>query len=557
MPKRSAWRARRVLCALTPLVAGACGDDAGGDDSTSGTETAQLDTSGTGSSDTTNPVGSSSSESGDGLMCPDQELDDAHPADVHDSTIGRSDDFTGSCSQGASAPDVAFVWTAPQDGVFSFDTFGTQFDTVLFVLDGMCSGKELACNDDFDAVRQVRQSALEVELDEGQSVTIVVDGFSAQHAGDVELHINGGAGTCPDEHLESALGSVIGSTDTAISASSSTCGGRFAPERSHAFTADVSGTYTFDTFGSSFDTVLYVLDGGCEGRELACNDDVETPSSASGTLLDLDEGQTVTVVVDGAPGQRGAFDLAIGRLADSCPDHDLGSQVPASVSHSTVGAENTTGSSCGGWFSPDVTYAWQAPIAGLYRFDTIGSELDTVLSIREGDCGGAPLACNDDRALNDMTSETTVALQAGQAVTIAVGGKGRDVGSTTLTIEELGCPEIDMGSDVPHTQMGTLQGATDKLSGSCGSAQAPDRALGWTAPADGTYVFDTFGSSFDTVLYALDGDCTGNELACNDDADGSSKSRIVLELLEGQFIVLVIEGFGGAAGSWVLNATAQ
>lgn len=539
---------------LLALVACACGDDAASHGSTSG----GTDTEGTGASETTSASSSTSfsesSSTGGAIVCPDEELEGTLPMNVRGNTLGRSDDFAGSCSEGAPAPDVSFSWTAPEDGVFTFDTLGTSFDTVLFVLDGACAGEELACNDDLDPARQVRQSAVAVDLEAGQTVTIVVDGFSADHVGEVELHINGGNATCPDDTLDRVPAHVIGSTETAIAASSSTCGGAFASERSYSLVADIAGTYTFDTFGSSFDTVLYVLDGGCDGTTLACNDDAES-SSASGALVDLHEGQTVTVIVDGAPGHRGDFDLAVGRLGGACPDDDLGVELPVSVSASTVGAENTTGSSCGGWFAPDLTYAWQAPLDGLYRFDTVGSDFDTVLGIRDGSCDGAELACNDDRRLDDESSEVTLVLLAGQAVTVAVGGKGRTTGSAALHIHELACPEIDMGSALPHTQMGTLGGGSDKLNGSCGGVDAPDRALGWTAPADGTYVFDTFGSAFDTVLYALDGGCAGAELACNDDVGGMVQSRLVLVLTEGQTVVLVVEGYAGATGSYVINVT--
>jgi hypothetical protein len=539
--------------ALGGLLASACGDD--GAASVSATET-DAGTAGSTDAGETSAPGSSSSEdsSGEILACPDAVLDELVPMDARGSTVDASDDFVGSCSTGAPAPDLAFVWTAPTDGVYTFDTFATAFDTVLFVLDGDCGGEELACNDDFDVEAQVRQSALSLELRAGQTVTVVVDGFSTEHVGDVVLHVNGGAGSCPDGTLDILESGLVESTSTAINASSAACGGAFAPERSYAFTADAAGTYTFDTFGSSFDTVLYVLDEGCEGTMLACNDDVEA-TRASGALVELDEGQTVTVVVDGAPGQRGAFDLAVGRLEPGCPHDDLGTQLPVIIAGSTVGATNTTGSSCGGWFSPDLTYAWQAPVAGLYRFETAGSGFDTVLSVRSGACDGVELACNDDRGPTDETSELALLLQAGQTVTVAVGGSGRDTGSTLLAISELSCPAVDLGSPVPHVQMGTFAGASDTLSGSCGAQGALDRTLGWTAPADGTYVFDTFGSSFDTVLYAFDGGCTGDELACNDDAGASVFSRLTLELVEGQTIVLVIEGYEGQTGNWTLNIT--
>ena len=43
----------------------------------------------------------------------------------------------------------------------------------------------------------------------------------------------------------------------------------------------------------------------------------------------------------------------------------------------------------------------------------------------------------------------------------------------------------------------------------------------WIAPNDGTYLFNTFDSNFDTVLYLREGDCVGAEVTCNRQAFGS------------------------------------
>src|SRR5687768_18215781 len=39
-------------------------------------------------------------------------------------------------------------FTAQRPGVYEFDTFGSDFDTVLYTQEGGCDGPESACNDD-------------------------------------------------------------------------------------------------------------------------------------------------------------------------------------------------------------------------------------------------------------------------------------------------------------------------------------------------------------------------------------------------------------------------
>ncbi len=89
-----------------------------------------------------------------------------------------------------------------------------------------------------------------------------------------------------------------------------------------------------------------------------------------------------------------------------------------------------------------------------------------------------------------------------------------------------------------------------------GGGGSPDRALRWTAPSDGAFVFDTIGSSFDTVLYLLPScDMGATAIGCNDDiGDTDFRSRLTATLTSGQEVVVVVEGFGDTnAGTFVVN----
>ena len=79
-------------------------------------------------------------------------------------------------------------------------------------------------------------------------------------------------------------------------------------------------------------------------------------------------------------------------------------------------------------------------------------------------------------------------------------------------------------------------------------------AYGFTAPNTATYRFDTFGSLYDTVLFALDMTCGGNELACNNDTNGQ-QSQIDVAMTAGQTIAVIVDGFLGDTGDFTLNIT--
>jgi hypothetical protein len=220
---------------------------------------------------------------------------------------------------------VTVGFTAPTDGTYAFDTRGSAFDTVLGVYDG-CAGNELACNDFGPA----GDALAIVDLLAGQSVTVVVDGmYGASGAFDLEVlevlpeeigctddaddDLDGlvdcvdpdcaadgaCALVCPDDVLSGALpivvnASTVGETADHEASCAPTVG---ASDLAWEFTAPAAANYRFDTAGSTFDTVLTVLDG-CGGAELACNDNAGG-GVQSGVQVALAAGQTVVVVVDG------------------------------------------------------------------------------------------------------------------------------------------------------------------------------------------------------------------------------------------------------------------
>ena len=64
----------------------------------------------------------------------------------------------------------------------------------------------------------------------------------------------------------------------------------------------------------------------------------------------------------------------------------------------------------------------------------------------------------------------------------------------------------------------------------------------WVAPSDGTFTFDTAGSSFDTVLRLYADDC-GTELACDDDGGPDLTSSITQSVSAGERLVIVVDAY--------------
>jgi hypothetical protein len=101
---------------------------------------------------------------------------------------------------------------------------------------------------------------------------------------------------------------------------------------------------------------------------------------------------------------------------------------------------------------------------------------------------------------------------------------------------------------------GTTNGAATQTSATCGTG-GPQSVYAWTPDVSGWAEITTCGSALDTVLSVYADDCAGSELGCNDDAYGvcGPQSRVLVEVTAGATYVIVIGGYNGASGSFVLH----
>jgi hypothetical protein len=121
-----------------------------------------------------------------------------------------------------------------------------------------------------------------------------------------------------------------------------------------------------------------------------------------------------------------------------------------------------------------------------------------------------------------------------------------------------GCPDDVLSGQLPLQVTGSTEGASasDWHTPSCGSGTpgSGDYTGAFTAPAGGWYQFDTIGSLYDTTLVLLNGACGAEELACDDDGMGT-QSLLIQPLLEGETVIIVVDGYNGAEGSFTLNVS--
>lgn len=358
---------------------------------------------------------------------------------------------------------------------------------------------------------------------------------------------------CPADVIDTLPTTIMDSSSGQGDEFGGSCGGNGAPDMAYTLVAPTDGFYVFDTAGSSFDTVLYVLDGDCTGMELGCSDDAEGFGSQSEVSLVLAQDQVVTVVVDSFGVAGGSFDLNVAVFGGTCPDGDIGNIVPQTTMGDTLMSDNTLFGSCGGNLAGDESFTFTAPEPGIYTFDTAGSDYDTVLYVRE-DCSGAELACNDDVSGVDSTSQVNIPLEQDEQVVVVVDGNSED-GNYNLNVTLDECPDEDLPSVSPQTVMGSTTAQINSSTPSCGFSNANDYAYTFVAPTTSTYIIDTNGSGFDTILYAIDGEsCNGAvTLDCDDDGGVGTQSQIIVNLVQDQLITIIVDGYSGNSGNFTLN----
>lgn len=222
-------------------------------------------------------------------------------------TFGNN--FEGACGE-TGAEDFAVLFTADQDGTYTFDTNGSILDTVLRLVDVDCA-TELACDDDGGFTTE---SQLSQDLVAGQQVIVVIDGKNSAETGSFVLSITFDAQTsCHDFPISSGEQFTI-ETSGMGNNFAMPCGfgpvGTDGEDVAFLFTAPADGQYDFSTEGSNFDTSLAFFSTDCT-TPFDCNDDAEPGVLTSSLTRGMLAGDQVIVVVDGFNGVTGIAVLTV------------------------------------------------------------------------------------------------------------------------------------------------------------------------------------------------------------------------------------------------------
>jgi len=253
----------------------------------------------------------------------------------------------------------------------------------------------------------------------------------------------------------------------------------------YTWTAPATGGATFDTFASTFDTVLGVYVGpgfGALTRVASGNNDLGDkgePRLTSRIKFNAVAGTTYSIAVDSGSSTTGNIILNWSLLPPPANDNFnkaevLPSAATGSINGTNLGAskevgENNHAGSVGG---ASVWYRWSPTVDGDYTFKTSGSIInggpenggeryDTLLAIYTGSSVNnlTPIPCgnntqcpsNDDESTGVLTSRVTFTASHNVTYYIAVDSKGGDKSNLILSWT----PAADVGPGVLNGDSGS------------------------------------------------------------------------------------------------------
>ncbi len=438
--------------------------------------------------------------------------------------VANYDGSITGCGGDTSSPDSVFSFTVGATSDVQIDTIGSTFNTVISLHDGLPP---------IDTVEAVSSGT--------ESVTVGA--------------LNG------TSHLYTGSTTGLASNYGGNSMGCSTADG--APDATFQFTVATATELELNTAGSGFDTVIGLYPAT-----------ISSPTRPTATALSSNTNDRFT-------GSTGAYDL--GTLDDKWLVRS------GNTTNNTIVADYT--GYCGAPNNAkDAMFKFTLATGRTVTIDTQNSTTDMVLQLY--DSTQTYLNSCDDNSAGGTAAKITKALVAGTYYVALKGAHGNDKGAYELSVRDdavknaVGCNDnfgVSTSKLIAQVMPGTynvlLKGATSSAAGSfkmlirdndywaqTHRLTCDDNGGGGTASqinrnlAPGTYYIVVKGDlAADKGPYSLAVRATSSliatshNLACNDDASGSTtSSKIETDLVAGDYWV-VVKGKSSTGGAYALE----
>jgi hypothetical protein len=301
-------------------------------------------------------------------------------------------------------------WKAPATGVVEINTVGSGYNTALAIYTGtsVTALTRVAWNNDITTAPTSFQSRVRFPATAGVIYLIQVAGGSST-TGDTLLEIKPGPVPPANDSFAGAtnMGAIGSTTVTGTNVNATLEVGEPTPVSDQIttqsvwwrWTAPATGQVEVNTTGSAFNTILAVFTGdSVSALNLeAFNDDA--PGATAGeseSNFPAVAGQTYYIQVSArtGPNPEGAVTLTLASgLAGAVNDHfaaaaNLGSAATTTVTGTNIGATVEPGEPAPGG-TGSVWWRWTAPATGPVEINTLGSDINSRLTIYTGNTLGS------------------------------------------------------------------------------------------------------------------------------------------------------------------------
>jgi len=344
------------------------------------------------------------------------------------------------------------------------------------------------------------------------------------------------------------------------------------------WTAPSNMSIIFNTYGSSFDTLLAVYTGSSVGSltEIAKNDDDGSENDNSSVSFNAQAGTVYYIAVDGYEGNAGNITLNW-KIPAPPPNDNLANAILISgTSGETTGtnlyATKEFNEPTPAGYVPagkTVWWRWISPITGTFFFDINANSFYSFVTVYKANLG----------ILTEiMSGEVGAKFQAqtGTEYYIAVDGDltESDSGTGTGDIKLKWRVPVPPSNDNFSNAL-TITGESGQTTGTVSDATSEPneptsliygstiyKALTtvwwrWTAPSSGMFRFDTTGSTFDTLLAVYTGASvnTLTTIVSNDDENYPTvlTSVVTFQAQAGMQYYIRIDRAEPLDGNFVLN----
>jgi len=480
---------------------------------------------------------------------------------------------------------IWWSWTAPRAGRLTLTTAGSDFDTLLATYTGssIAALTPIAAND--DDPNGGSTSRITFDVASGITYHIAVDGRNtglAWATGNVVLNLSlGDLLTGPPNDAFANPSPISGSTATLNGSNVGATAEPGEPNHVGAFggrsvwwswTAPANGLATFDTSGSTFDTVLAAYVGSAvSGLTVIAADDDGGTGTTSRMTFNAIAGTNYRIAIDGFLGATGGIVLRLtqvpappGPANDNFANPNLINPSGGIINASNLNATREPGepSHAGAPGGGSVWWSWTPSSSGVASIATTDSNFDTLLAVYIGSslANLSLVAASDDDAFS-FTSSVNFRAEADTTYRIAVDGYAGASGNIRLTVVPNAPINVPANDDFAgRTRIPSVGGIFDTSNaGASREASEPAHAGNtasrslwwtWTAPSTGTVTLSTADSTIDTVLATYTGATLGNLtlIRQNDDGPTDFSSKLTFNAIAGTTYHIAVDGFAGESG---------